>query len=158
MDDTIETRAPENTGAPWHLWVVGVLSLLWNGFGGYDYTMTQLRDRDYIASAVGPMGFDVDTAIAYWDGFPIWADAFWAFGVWGSIAGSLFLLLRSRFAVHAFVVSLIGLIGGMTYQFSNPMPGLTDTTIPMIFTAVIFAIIIALLFYARRMTARGVLR
>ena len=21
---------------PWHLWVVGVLALLWNGFGAYD--------------------------------------------------------------------------------------------------------------------------
>ena len=25
---------------PWHLWVVGVVSLLWNGFGGYDFIMS----------------------------------------------------------------------------------------------------------------------
>jgi hypothetical protein len=158
MEEALQTPDTAATAAPWHLWVVGVLSLLWNGFGGYDYTMTQLRDRDYIASAVGPMGFDVDTAIAYWDAFPIWADVFWALGVWGSVAGSLLLLLRSRFAMHAFVISLVGLIGGMVYQFGNPMPGLTDSTIPMIFTLVIFAIILALIWYSRRMTARGVLR
>jgi hypothetical protein len=25
---------------PWHLWAVGAVSLLWNGLGGYDYTMS----------------------------------------------------------------------------------------------------------------------
>lgn len=148
----------ERAEAPWHLWVVGIVSLLWNGFGGYDYTMTQLRDRDYLASMVEPMGMEVDAALAYYDSFPLWADAFWALGVWGSVAGSLLLLLRSRYAVHAFAVSLAGLIGGMTYQFSNPMPGMTDSTILLIFTAVILAAIVLLIWYARRMTARGVLR
>ena len=27
---------------PWHLWVVGVLTLLWNSVGGFSYTMTRL--------------------------------------------------------------------------------------------------------------------
>lgn len=152
------TVAERRAEAPWHLWAVGIVSLLWNGFGAYDYTMTQLRDREYIASMVEPMGFDVDTAMAYWDGFPVWADFFWALGVWGSVAGSVLLLLRSRFAFHAFVASLIGLIGGMGYQLANPMPGLTDTAIPMVFTAVILAVILALIWYSRRMTAQGVLR
>ena len=31
------TLQPSRT--PWHLWVVGVLSLLWNCYGGYDYLM-----------------------------------------------------------------------------------------------------------------------
>ena len=148
----------ERAAAPWHLWVVGIVSLLWNGFGGYDYTMTQLRDRDYMASMVEPFGMTADSALAYYEAFPLWADLFWALGVWGSVAGSVLLLLRSRYAVHAFVVSLIGLIGGMTYQFTNPMPGITDMTIPLVFTAVIFAAIVLLIWYSRAMTARGVLR
>lgn len=148
----------ERAAAPWHLWVVGIVSLIWNGFGGYDYIMTQLQNRDYMASMVEPIGMDVDAALAYYDSFPLWADACWALGVWGSVAGSLLLLLRSRFAVHAFVVSLIGLIGGLVYQFSNPMPGMTDNTIPLIFTAVILAAMVLLIWYSRAMTARGVLR
>ena len=157
MEDAGETPGTQ-AGAPWHLWVVGVLSLLWNGFGGYDYTMTQVRDRDYIASMVEPLGMNTDAAMAYYDGFPIWADFFWALGVWGSVAGSVLLLLRSRFAAHAFVVSLVGLIGGMGYQIGNPMPVLTDTVVPMVFTVVILAVIVLLIWYARRQTATGVLR
>lgn len=148
----------ERTSAPWHLWVVGVVSLLWNGFGGYDYTMTQLRDRDYMASMVEPFGMTADSALAYYDSFPLWADAFWALGVWGSVAGSVLLLLRSRYAFHAFVASLVGLIGGMFYQFTNPMPGLSDMTIPLVFTGVIFAAVALLIWYSKAMTARGVLR
>lgn len=29
--------------APWHLWFVGVLSVLWNGFGCFDFTATAAR-------------------------------------------------------------------------------------------------------------------
>jgi hypothetical protein len=28
---------------PWHLWIVGVFSLLWNGMGAFDYGMTESR-------------------------------------------------------------------------------------------------------------------
>src|SRR3546814_2675554 len=35
---------------PWHLWVVGVLSLLWNAVGAFDYTMTKLNDADYLSA------------------------------------------------------------------------------------------------------------
>ena len=27
---------------PWHLWVVGLLTLAWNSIGGFSYTMTRL--------------------------------------------------------------------------------------------------------------------
>src|SRR3546814_7159427 len=40
MNTTVKT--------PWHLWVVGVLSLLWNAVGAFDYTMTKLNDADYL--------------------------------------------------------------------------------------------------------------
>lgn len=30
---------------PWHLWVVGVVAVLWNAFGCWDYTMTHLKGR-----------------------------------------------------------------------------------------------------------------
>jgi hypothetical protein len=33
--------------APKHLWAVGILSLLWNAFGGYDYVMTETGNLAY---------------------------------------------------------------------------------------------------------------
>jgi hypothetical protein len=40
MDDVQAAKAPV------HLWIVGFLSLLWNGFGCYDYLMTRMRNLD----------------------------------------------------------------------------------------------------------------
>ncbi|GAA4643260.1 hypothetical protein GCM10023115_12200 [Pontixanthobacter gangjinensis] len=146
------------TKTPWHLWVVGVLSLLWNAVGANDYTQTQLRNTDYIKAGVEPMGIDFQTALTYFEGFPAWAEAFWAIGVWGAVAGSLLLLFRSRFALHVFGASFLGLVVTTFYQFGNPIPGDYDRTIPTIFTAILWIIAIGLILYARRQTAAGVLR
>jgi hypothetical protein len=41
--------AGTNTAStPRHLWVVGVLSLLWNLFGAMDYVMTQTQNEAYM--------------------------------------------------------------------------------------------------------------
>ena len=118
----------EPVGTPKHLWVVGILSLLWNAFGGYDYTMTQLRDPAYFASVSGQMGMSVAEMNAFFDTFPVWASALWAIGVWGSVLGSILLLMRSRHAATAFLVSLlmqIASFGGQTLFASRgsfPVP------------------------------------
>jgi hypothetical protein len=35
---------------PWHLWAVGVLGVLWNGFGATDYFMTKTQGDAYMQS------------------------------------------------------------------------------------------------------------
>ena len=92
----------EAVKTPWHIWAVGVISLLWNAVGAFDYTMTKLKNADYMAA------FTADQQ-AYFYSFPLWANIGWALGVWGSILGSILILMRSRHAVTAFLISLIGL-------------------------------------------------
>ncbi len=152
MEDTARTRAP------WHLWVIGVVSLIWNGGGAYDYLMTQTRNMDYLASGAETMGVPVEVVVDYYTGFPAWADAFWAVGVWGAVAGSILLLLRSRFAVHAFVANLIGLIGTSAYTFGTKMPEGLASPFAYIFSAAIAIFTLLLIWYAHRMTKAGVLR
>ena len=144
----------ETRTVPWHLWVVGLLGLLFTLFGAYDYTMSQLGDRDYIAAAMEPMGVNADDAVAYFSGFPLWADFVWALGVWGAVL----LLLRSRFAVPAFIVSLVELVLSNAYSLTNPMEGMTDSAATYVAVAVVAAVMVALTVYARRMRRRGVLR
>lgn len=138
--------------APWHLWVIGILSLLWNAVGAFDYLMTMTRNATY-------MGNFTEEQLAYFYGFPTWAVAAWALGVWGAVAGSFLLLLRSRLAIWAFVLSLVGITGTALFQFVlSP----TDATQIMGQEAVWFSAAIALvgfllLWYARAMKVRGVL-
>lgn len=143
---------------PWHLWAVGVFSLLFTAYGALDYVMSQLRNRAYIEAAVGPMGIDVDTALEYFATFPWWADAIWAIGVWSGVTGSLLLLMRNRYALPVYGLSLVGLVLSNGYSLMHPMPGLTDTTATWVMTGVIFAIMLAITLYSRAMVLKGVLR
>ena len=38
------------TKTPIHLWIVGVIALLWNAFGCYDYFMTRTQGAAYVKS------------------------------------------------------------------------------------------------------------
>ena len=143
----------EAVKTPWHLWVVGAVSLVWNAFGAMDYTMTKMGNAEDLAAFTPEQH-------AYFTSFPMWANVGWALGVWGSVLGSLLLLVRSRHAVTAFIVSLIGLAISSFYQFGLHYGDLMQMfgTFPMIFTAVIWVIVIALFLYARAQAAMGVLR
>ena len=143
MTETMDAR----TTAPWWFWVVAVVALLWNAFGGYDYTMSHLQGEAYFRQ----MGMS-DAQIAYYSGYPSWMHAVWAIGVWGSVLGSILLILRSRWAFHAFAVSLLGAIGNLLYLVLNPGGG------DLIFPAIIIAICVFLIWFSRTMTKRGVLR
>ena len=133
--------------APVHLWIVGVASFLWNSYGAYDYVMKQTRNADYLAQMT-------EAERDFVARFPVWMDAAWAFGVWGALLGSLLLLIRSRFAVWAFAVSLAGLLVSTIYHYSasNAPGGMLGLNIA------IWVVAIALLVYSWRMRARGVLR
>jgi hypothetical protein len=141
-----------STKSPVHLWIVGILSALWNAFGCYDYLMTQTGNAAYLAMSTPAYR-------AYSDSYPMWMDTAWAFGVWGALAGSLLLLARSRHAVTAFAVSLLGLAIGTTYQYvlSSPPPEMSSGMMVGMNLA-IWAVAIALLVYALRMRRNGVLR
>lgn len=107
--------APVARGAPWHLWLVAVIAVLWNGYGGYDYVMSQLQGEVYYRQ-VGM----TEAQIAFMAGYPVWMDAVWAVGVWGAVAGSVLLLLRSRWALSAFVLSLLGFLASVAYAAATP--------------------------------------
>jgi hypothetical protein len=144
MNDT--TFSPAKT--PWHLWVIGALTLLFNAMGVISYVTTEL-------GMLSDMGMTPEQ-IAFMDSYPAGAVALWALGVWGAFAGSVLLLLRSKWAVAAMVVATIGLIGTTVYNYA-----LIDVPASMEAPALdiaIWMVTLLLLFYARRMAAVGVLK
>lgn len=137
--------------APWHLWVVGVLAILWNLGGVMDYTLTQTGNAAY-------MDQFTTEHLAYFASWPAWFEGFWALGVWGAFAGSVLLLFRSRFACHAYIVSLVGILGTSFWTITSPMPKSMNSPGLWAFNALIILSVILLAYYSRRMTAAGVLR
>ena len=146
-----QSRPGPASRTPRHLWVVGIITLLWNAIGAFDYLMTQTRNAAYM-SAFPP------EQLAFFYGLPVWVTAAWALAVWGGVLGSVLLLLRRRLAVPVFLVSLVGMAVTTfhNYVLSNALEIFPDT-FSKVFTVVIIAITVGLYFYARAMRERGVL-
>ncbi|HJU77378.1 MAG TPA: hypothetical protein VJ597_05555 [Sphingomicrobium sp.] len=142
---------------PTHLWIVGILSLLWNAFGCVDYVMTRMRNTDYLASAMP--GVDPNAVLAWIDNFPIYAQVGWGMGVWLGLLGSILLLMRSRWAVWSYGLSLLGAVISLGYQIAlaPPLAGM-EGGMNAVIPYVIIAVCVALFLYARAQAAKGVLR
>ena len=152
MDEHLTARTP------WHLWVIGVVSLLWHFGGANDYFQTQTGNIEYLAQAGEMMGVTAQTVVQYFESRSILFHAAWAIGIWGAVLGSVLLLLRTRFALYAFILSFIGTVVSFAMQYSDPMPGVEMTGFQLGMTMAIFVIELLLIFYARAMKNRGVLR
>ena len=152
MDEADRARTPA------HLWIVGIVALLWNAIGAMDYLMTRLRNTDYLRSMMPDVS--PEAMLAWVDGFPIWAQFGWGLGVWSGLLGSILLLMRSRWAVVAFGLSLAGIVLGIGYQIlvAPPPPGVAEEGPAAIMPYAVILIGVALYFYSRAMAAKRLLR
>lgn len=138
---------------PWHLWVVGILTLAWNGMGAMDYVMTVSRNAAYIAQFT-------PQRLAFLEVFPTWALGSWALAVWLAVAGSILLLLRSRHSVEAFLAGFGFLVLTTIHNLFLAEISATQTMNvgEMAFTVLIFVLVVAQWLYAKAMSKRAVLR
>jgi hypothetical protein len=141
------------TKATWHLWLIGVLGLLWNGFGVYDYLMTVTQGEAYLRG----MGM-TDPQIAYFNAMPSWMTGVWAVGVWGALLGTVLLLLRSRWAVPAFRASIAALIISLLYTYVLSDGARVMGSQVVVMNAVVTTAAALFLWYASVMRRRGLLR
>ena len=149
MSEVIDAR---DAKAPWHLWVVGIVALLWDAMGAMDYVMTQTQNPEYMAR------FSPEQ-LEFFYGFPIWVSAAWAIAIWGSILGCILLLSRKGLAAPVFLVSWLAMVVTSFHNFvlSNGLEIMGDP-VSLVFTAVIFLVALALYLYARAMRNKGVIR
>ncbi len=139
-----EATAKPTATIPTSYWVIAGLGLVWNLFGAYLYTKVNLGDAALIAAAPPAMQH-------YMAAMPVWAHAGWAFGVWGSLTGSVLMVLRSAKASLAFAVSLGGAI--ISYG-AQALAGVLTAAQPV----VILLVIGFLWRYCRKSTAQGLMR
>ena len=149
MTDTMKAATP------WHLWAVGVVSLLWNGYGAYLFIMSNTRGEAFYRELGMPQAM-----IDYQNAMPMWMYVPWTVGVWGALFGSILLLLRQGLAVWAFGLSLIGAVVSLLYgKVIDPAPAPPPEMAVSAWMPYVIAGIAALLaWYAWAMRGRGVLR
>ena len=146
-----EARGTNTLGRPWHLWLIGIVGLLWSLMGAVSFMLTQMK-VEAVMSQFPPQ------QRAYFESFPFWIVALWAISLLGSVIGCLLLLLKNRLAFPVLLASVIAaavfnfgglfLLGGM--EVMRETGGLSFTVFPILFAAF-------LAYYARAMSRKGVL-
>ena len=146
-----ETGTTERQKAPWHLWVVGIVALLWSAMGALDYVMTQTRNEAYMSNFTPEQ-------LEFFYGFPSWVIAFWAIAVWGGVLGSILLLIRTRHAIGVYLASFISMVIVTVENFviRDGMAVMGDP-FSLIFSALIFLVALGLVIYSRTMYKRRVI-
>lgn len=141
------------TKTPWHVWLVGVIALLFNSIGAIDFTLSMARGADYMAS-VGM----TPVQIAHYQEMPSWMTVVWAVGVFGAFLASIFLLLRRKLALPVFLMSLAAFLVSLVYTYVLTNGGAVMGQQMAITSAVITGLLVFFIWYSRFMTARGVFR
>ena len=143
--------APMKT--PWHLWLIGVVAVLFNAIGGFDFVMSMAQGAKYQASA----GMTPDQ-IAHYQQMPSWMMVVWAVGVFGAFGASILLLLRRKLAWPVFVLSLAAFLVSLLYTYVLTNGGAIMGQQMAITSAVIAGLLVFFGGYSRFMAMRGVLR
>ncbi len=143
----------ERRKTPWHLWVIGIVSLLWHAGGAFDYVMSKTNNEAYLAQ-ISP------EQLAFLQAFPTWVTAFWAIAIWFAVLGSLLLLLRRRLAAPVFAISFVAMVIVTIHNMfiADPSALSLMNTTQMVMTGAIFVMAILLLLYASTQAAMGRLR
>ena len=140
--------------APWHLWAVGVIAVLFNAIGVFDFVMSMAQGPAYLASAgMTPQ------QIAHYANMPAWMIGVWALGVFGALLASFLLLLRRRTAFVVFIVSTAAFLMSLVYTYLLSGDGAVMGQ-QMAMTSAVIAVLLALFcLYAYAMGRRpGLLR
>ncbi|WP_280299786.1 hypothetical protein [Nocardia neocaledoniensis] len=139
--------------APWHLWVVGVMILLLNLGGVYDQVMALTENAEYFRSQ-----HYTARQIAYFTDYPLLPAVLWTLGVWGGLVAAVLALARSRLALAAAIVGVLGQIALalVTYGFRDRLD-ILGTRLAL-FDLMVFLLSVAFAVYCHRLLRRGVLR
>lgn len=134
----------------WHIWVVGIATLLWNSMGAFDFTMTQMGNTHYLEQFTKEQ-------LAYFSSFPIWVVIAWGLAVYTSVIGSVLILFKSTWAAPILGISFGSMCITAVHNFL-----LADTKLNEIagneaiyFSIAIFVVALLLWIYAGRMTKTG---
>ena len=146
MNLAVEQSAPVK--APWHLWVVGVLSLLWNVGGAWTFIQAQ---------SGAPMDMDAHE-IAYFAAQAPWFVAVTDVAVVAPLLAAIAMLLRSRWAVHLYGLSVAAIVLTNAYDLAAGTALMLNDQGWLILELVTTALAILQLVYAIAMRGRGLLR
>jgi len=139
---------PEIAKTPWHLWLAGALSLLWNAGGAYTIISAQ---------SGAPMDMDANE-IAYYAAQAPWFVMLVDVAVIAPLLGAIALLLRHRWAVLLYGLSIAAIAVTAAYDIAQGTALMLNDQGWLILECVTVGLAVLQWVYAWWMKNRGVLR
>lgn len=128
-------------------WIISVLALLWNILGVVAY-LGQAYMTDEVMAAL-PEGEQ-----AYYNNAPAWVTAVFAIAVFAGVFGSVGLLMRKKWAIILFVISLIAVIAQFIFNvFIQKYVEVLGEK--MIWPVVVLVIAVSLVYLSRKSAKEG---
>lgn len=132
-------------------WILGVLFVLWNGFGCYAYYLDKtLSDAKYAEMYGEPLA-------ALRDAYPAWATAAYAIAVFGGLLAAILFLMRKKLAFPLFVLSLICAIISFIWGFITPEFKEAAGPSHWVMPAIVVALGLLEVFFSKMKVSKGIL-
>jgi hypothetical protein len=131
--------------APVHLWVVGLLLVLWNCWGLFAAVAAQ-------ADLIPAMPEEAST---YFDNQPLWFMLIADLGPLAGVAGAIAILLQSRWAPALFLVQIVVVVLTNAFDIASGTSLLLTSVPARGSTVFLLVLLLAQYLYARLLLRRG---
>lgn len=89
---------------PTYFWIIAVLALLWNLMGAFAFITDMMATPAVLAETYTP------EQIKFLDTYPSWTKVFYGIATIGGLIACIGLLMRKRWALGFFCLSLLGVL------------------------------------------------
>lgn len=137
-----------NTG----FWIIGVVALIWNVLGVMGYLGTVYMTEDIRAQYTAEQ-------LALMDNAPAWLTGVYALAVFSGLLGCILLLIRKKWAIPVFGITLLMVLIQMLYSWlATDSIAAFGTFQGIVMPLLIIAIAIFLYFYSKGAAGKGWLK
>ena len=129
-------------------WIIGIITLIWNLMGVFAY-ITQVNMTPEIIAALP------EAERALYENVPAWVTGVFAIAVFGGSLARPHAENSPKIATPIFIISLIGIIAQMVYNFGMSKAAEVYGPGGMVMPAMVVLIGIFLVWYSKQATAKG---
>jgi hypothetical protein len=132
-------------------WIIGIIALLWNAMGVYNYVIQAYQTEAYTSSLN-------EAQLALMESMPSWNTALFAIAVFSGLIGTFILLMRKKLAVSFFLISFVtATINQLYWLFGTDAIEVFSDSMPYLMPIIVIVFCVFLVWYSKGQKAKGVI-
>ena len=133
-------------------WIIGIIALLWNAMGVYNYLIQAYQTEAYTSSLN-------EAQLALMESMPSWNTALFAIAVFSGLIGTILMLMCKKSAVSLFIISFVtATVNQLYWLFGTNAAEVFSESMPYLMPILVIVFCLFLVWYSRSQKANGVLK